>query len=181
MFLVLAFNLRPFSLWIYSVHFQFHPAHRFRVQPNKLPQRVVVFLFLLFVFVRMIGFVRVLIFRFGNAVRDAAAIRALVSQQKFRHMQHIIGHQRFVQPRHGQIQNLMRFEPFLQLRRNFQIINEFIARGNYVVSFHFLRNRRIAFAEDVKSELTYRLGPCRRRCNPCRKLQSARARSRLRK
>src|ERR1700694_3858038 len=123
-FLVIGFDFQPFALWIYGVQFQFYAAHGFRARANKFAQRGVVFLFLLFVFFGMIGLVGITIFRLGNSAGHSTAVGLLVGQQKFRHVQHIVGGQSFIQSRHGQIKNLVRFEPLFQFRRNFQIIDE---------------------------------------------------------
>ena len=58
---------------------------------DKFLQGGHVFLFLFFVTFGIIRLVRLAVFRLGNSVGDAAAIRSLIGQQEFRHVQDIVG------------------------------------------------------------------------------------------
>ncbi len=177
--LVVALNFEPFTLGIDAFHLQLHATHGFRAGANKFAQRGIVFLFLLFVFFRMVFFVGIVIFGLGNAAGYSATIRTLVGEQEFRDMQDIVGGESFVQARHGQIQNIVGLEPSFQLGRNFQFVDELIAGRQNIGGSHFLRYVGVTPAQNVKRELAHGLrARCRGR-NSGGELESTRFRRRF--
>src|SRR5260370_8924948 len=121
----------------------------------------------------MLRFVNIRIFWFWQALGHAAAVRTLVSQQKFRNAEDVIRRKQLVEIRLREIERVMALEPAAQFGSNLQAINKLIARRDGILRLHILDDLRVAPGQDVKRELAHRLWTPRRRRDPRSEFESA--------
>src|SRR6266478_3079266 len=105
----------------------------------------------------MVCFVGIRILWLRQAVGHAAAVRALVGQQKFRNVEDVIRGKQLVESRLREVESVMALEPGTQLGRNLEGIDKPIARRDGVFLFYFLDDLRVALGEDIKRELAHGL------------------------
>src|SRR5437867_1549369 len=98
--------------------------------------------------------------------RKAAGVRCHVSILELWNVHHVVRRQHLLDLRRSQIDGLVSFHPFFELRRNFQVFDKLLPRWHRVGGFGFLGDLRITFAEQIESEQPDRLRPRCRRCHP---------------
>src|SRR4051812_33169000 len=97
---------RPFVLWINPAELQLDATDRFRMRLDEFLESGQIFLHLLVVPLGPRGLVGISIFWLGDSVGHAAAVGALISEEKFRDVKNVVRSQQAVEIWHGQIEDV---------------------------------------------------------------------------
>ena len=143
----------PSSPRIDGIEFEFDTLNGEGIRVNEFSSRGEVFLFLFLVLVWICFLVGIAIFRHGKTLGDAAGVGTLIGVEEFRNLHDVVGGEEFVDVGRSKFKEVVGLQPGFQFRRNFQVVNEFIASGKNILVFDFLDDVGIALGKDEEREL----------------------------